>query len=116
MRSPVVENVGTVNAKMFIYLGRTAWNPAVRPSFVHTCSLMSTLRLSHAPVNRLLSTHLSIDDETAQYIYAHATMASIVSRYNIKDIKDALEDARQRNPSKTFEGRVSEALVSLGLW
>jgi len=56
------------------------------------------------------------DEETAQYIYAHATMAPVLSQYNIKDIKDALEDARQRNPSKNFEGRVSEALVSLGLW
>ncbi|KAI0926748.1 hypothetical protein AcV5_007455 [Taiwanofungus camphoratus] len=52
------------------------------------------------------------DDETAQYLHA---APSINARCSVKDIKDALEDARWRNPAKKFDDRVVETLVSLGL-
>ncbi|KAH9948824.1 hypothetical protein B0H21DRAFT_203465 [Amylocystis lapponica] len=52
------------------------------------------------------------DQEIAQYLYA---ALSIGSRHSVQDLKDALEDARRRFPTKNIDDRVSQALVSLGV-
>lgn len=54
------------------------------------------------------------DDETAHYLYAHHAVFS-GSHHSVKDIKDALENIRQRSPTKSFDDRVAGAVTLLGL-
>ncbi|KZT09378.1 uncharacterized protein LAESUDRAFT_756995 [Laetiporus sulphureus 93-53] len=43
------------------------------------------------------------------------TSAQNDSRYSVKDIKEALEGMRQHYPTKSFDERVSQVSVMLGL-
>ncbi|EED82371.1 predicted protein [Postia placenta Mad-698-R] len=98
--------------------------PSSMPTHEHTTSTPSsaststpidlrTLRLAHMKF-WLADPLKQIYEEVAQYLCAHA-MASAGPQHNANDIKKALEDARRRNPANSFDGRVSEALISLGL-
>lgn len=110
MKSQEEGNVEITNVTRCICQDCLLLSLLVRRSFRLTCLLTPTLVLFHV----CSATRWPIDEEVAQYLCAHA-IASAGPQHNANDIKKALEDARRRNPANSFDGRVSEALISLGL-
>ncbi|KAH9936662.1 uncharacterized protein B0H18DRAFT_328925 [Fomitopsis serialis] len=74
---------------------------------------LKDLKVAHSK-NLLTDPSRPIYDETARYFYAHHAVFS-GSHHSVKDIKDALENIRQRSPTKSFDDRVAEAVTLLGL-
>ncbi|KAI0662226.1 hypothetical protein C8Q70DRAFT_963776 [Cubamyces menziesii] len=62
-------------------------------------------------LSRLSSVEPS-DEDTAQYL---CSSIPVGQRYGVKAFRDALDVARLRHPTMTFDARVQEALTSLGL-
>lgn len=67
------------------------------------------------PHNSLPHSHYSgslpTDEETAKFLYARLAQHNC----SFTDLKRALEDVRQRSPTKSIDERVSAALVAVGV-
>ncbi|KAI0373745.1 hypothetical protein BV20DRAFT_673423 [Pilatotrama ljubarskyi] len=77
-------------------------------------SRLSTVEPSgrfYAPVCRPPFTG-PIDEDTAQFL---CSSIPVGPRYGVKAFRDALDVARLRHPTMSFDARVQEALSSLGL-
>ncbi|EED81046.1 predicted protein [Postia placenta Mad-698-R] len=98
----------TRNTRLSLQLTHLHWIGSPCSGYADSNSLYQMVVLRQC---LLMSTQ---HEEVAQYLCAHA-MASAGPQHNANDIKKALEDARRRNPANSFDGRVSEALISLGL-